>query len=323
MASSARAHDLEDSTYQRLSEIFTRLDSDYEDPTVLLARVSRRERELSDQAALHPPRTSAAPWSRQQQRRDNIEESSGSLAYNPGMTFEPDGGHYSDVRPLLGEESDSSGNEDEAPCDGFSRIPQSHNGHGRADDRLYVSGSLSSSSQVRRGGGSEDEGGGDGGGEGGGGHSWRSQLEEDGVMQGMVLSNFEKWRMGILPDHLYMTGHLERKGEELEDMSVKVCARPVVVPDNPFDPNSQMPLRRPPPEPRVHQRASSSSQGQPSCILLGCSSFIAPPPPLHHVVSECLCWEASQILDLAITVLLGYCTKCAVHSNHTSCRNSI
>lgn len=258
--------ELEESTYQRLSEIFARLDSDYEDPTLLLERVSQRQHEEVGQVA---PRTGDPGEGRSSNlQSQDLEASSGSLAYNGaiervtnGTAGGGDGSRYSDVSPLLYEESDSS-EEEEARATG-ARIPQTWAGrasNGRSDDRLYVAGSLTN---LRLGKGGHDGGSKEGG---GGGELRRPQgkteLEKQGIFQGMVLNDFEKWRLGILPDHLYMTGQLERRGEELEDLSVEVCVQPVVVPETPFDPNSQVPLRKPPPEPRISPRSRPSSQGQ-------------------------------------------------------------
>ena len=207
--------ELEESTYQRLSEIFTRLDSDYEDPTLLLERVSRRQHEEGSSHSV-PARAGDPGDGRSSylQSRD-LETSDGSLAYYSGIeraTSETDGGadgsHYSNVNPLLCDESDSS-DEDEAQGTG-ARIPQTWAGrasNGRSDERLYVTGSLTRLGKRGHDGRSKEGG--------GGGDRLRrprgkSELEKQGIFQGMVLNNFEKRRLSVLPDHLYMTGQLER-----------------------------------------------------------------------------------------------------------------
>ena len=47
-------------------------------------------------------------------------------------------------------------------------------------------------------------------------------LQEQGIYQGLVMTNAEKQRLGILPESIYMTANLEQWGEELEHLSIRV-----------------------------------------------------------------------------------------------------
>ena len=47
-------------------------------------------------------------------------------------------------------------------------------------------------------------------------------LQEQGIYQGLVMTDREKQRLGILPESIYMTANLEQFGEELEHMSIRV-----------------------------------------------------------------------------------------------------
>ena len=65
-----------------------------------------------------------------------------------------------------------------------------------------------------------------------------SEIEQQGIFQGLVVDEQERERMGILPVAVYMTQTLEKFGSQLEDLSVRVTRETEIVPTSPFDFNA-------------------------------------------------------------------------------------
>ena len=221
----------DDPSYQRLPreiQASTRDDDDYEDPTELLD--SSQQKELSRSATAGPPSQLPPPLPPQE---DVIGRSShdsdinevllcnGSTApYQPlsSVHFKASN-RNSPIPPSTGvieedfESDTSSGEEEPGVSRKFTQVRQStkSTSDGTEDDeKLYLVGDLVENAApfsfksgiiLNR----TDSGG---------------SLEEQGIYQGLVMTDAEKQRLGILPESIYMTANLEQWGEELEHMSV-------------------------------------------------------------------------------------------------------
>ena len=52
------------------------------------------------------------------------------------------------------------------------------------------------------------------------------EIQNEGIYQGLKMTNEEKQRIGILPESMYMTLNLENWAEELENMSLRIQEAP-------------------------------------------------------------------------------------------------
>ena len=221
----------DDPSYQRLPreiQASTRDDDDYEDPTELLD--SSQQKELSRSTTSGPPSQSPPPLPPQE---DVIGRSSHDSDINEALLCNGSTAPYqplssvhfkasnrnSPIPPSTGEikedfESDtSSGEEEPGVSRKFTQVRQStkSTSDGTEDDeKLYLVGDLVENAApfsfksgiiLNR----TDSGG---------------SLEEQGIYQGLVMTDAEKQRLGILPESIYMTANLEQWGDELEHMSV-------------------------------------------------------------------------------------------------------
>ena len=227
----------DDPSYQRLPreiQASTRDDDDYEDPTELLD--SSQERKLPLSASAGPPPRSPPPLLPPVAEEDDIGKSlrdsevneallcNGSTPpYQPlsSVHFKAGNSQSSPVPPSTGvieedfESDTSSGEEEPGVSRKFTQVRQStkSTSDGTEDDeKLYLVGDLVENAApfsfksgiiLNR----TDSGG---------------SLEEQGIYQGLVMTDAEKQRLGILPESIYMTANLEQWGEELEHMSVRL-----------------------------------------------------------------------------------------------------
>ena len=228
----------DDPSYQRLPheiQASTRDDDDYEDPSELLDSSQRREVHCS--ASTGPPPRSPPPLLPPVAEEDDIGRSLRNSDINEALVcngatapyqlqssvhFKASDNRSLPIPPSTGAieedfESDTSSGE-EAP--GVSRkltqirqSTKSTTSDGTEDDdKLYLVGDLienaaplsfKSGITLNR----TDSSG---------------SLEEQGIYQGLVMTDAEKQRLGILPESIYMTANLEQWGEELEHMSVRL-----------------------------------------------------------------------------------------------------
>ena len=65
-----------------------------------------------------------------------------------------------------------------------------------------------------------------------------SEFAEEGIYQGLVMTNREKEELGILPQAIYMTTKLMEKGALIESLSLSTAASAVLVPEMPLPPES-------------------------------------------------------------------------------------
>lgn len=87
-----------------------------------------------------------------------------------------------------------------------------------------------------------------------------SEFADEGIYQGLVMTDKQKRHLGILPESLYMTVNLMEKGDLIESMSLSIPATAVEVPEVPLPPDSPSIFGKP----------------EPSC--LDTTPRIAPPP---------------------------------------------
>ena len=228
----------DDPSYQRLPneiQASTRDDDDYEDPSELLDSSQRREVPCPSSAG--PPPRSPPPLLPPVAEEDDISRSLRNSDINEALVcngaaapyqllssvhFKASNNRSLPISPSTGAieedfESDTSSGE-EAP--GVSRkltqirqSTKSTTSDGTEDDeKLYLVGDLienaaplsfKSGIALNR----TDSSG---------------SLEEQGIYQGLVMTDAEKQRLGILPESIYMTANLEQWGEELEHLSVRL-----------------------------------------------------------------------------------------------------
>ena len=132
---------------------------------------------------------------------------------------------YSDVEfteesqpntPLLPTESANSSSEEEEEGEegrGVQRrrtVRQSFERKEEKDEKIYVTGNLVPSRpmlsfKTRQ--------------------SSREEIEEEGIYQGLVITDEQKQQLGILPESIYMTATLETWSDELENMSMEMHRR--------------------------------------------------------------------------------------------------
>ena len=223
----------DDPDYQRLSEIQTswKYEGDYEDPTPLLEKheppTCPPPKRI--QPAARTPSGRPVPPARKPKNAKNDKQPRKKGRDFPGENLEAAEALYESIdhlqdhleekggakQPLIAPsedsdedfESDSSG---EVPVKTKTptQIRQSWAGTGPGDKKLYVTGSLVHNRAPL----SFKSGSGRG-------------LEEQGIYQGLVMTNTEKKRLGIMPESIYMTANLEQWAYELEHMSLKIAER--------------------------------------------------------------------------------------------------
>ena len=209
----------------------TRDDDDYEDPTELLD--SSQERKLPLSASAGPPPRSPPPLLPPVAEEGDTGKSLGDsdinepLPYNGSaplfqlLSRKAGNSQSSPSPPSTGvieedfESDTSSGEEEPGVSRKFTQVRQStkSTSDGTEDDeKLYLVGDLVENAApfsfksgiiLNR----TDSGG---------------SLEEQGIYQGLVMTDAEKQRLGILPESIYMTANLEQWGDELEHMSVRL-----------------------------------------------------------------------------------------------------
>ena len=225
----------DDPSYQRLSEIQTSLkyEGDYEDPTPLLdkheqptaiacpppKRIHPAARTASGRPvppARKPKNAKNDPQTRkgrdfpdddlEARREEELYETIDHLQDEKGPLIQPTEDSDEDL------ESDSSGEVPVRPKRP-AQIRQSWVGTVQGENKLYVTGSLVHNRAPL---------------------SFKSHtlqenpssgiLEEQGIYQGLVMTNSEKQRLGIMPESIYMTANLEQWAYELEHMTLKMAA---------------------------------------------------------------------------------------------------
>lgn len=105
-------------------------------------------------------------------------------------------------------------------------IPPMDRGHPGADDKLYITGTLENCPSV----------------------FFKTatipvsneDFEDEGIYQGLVMTDRQKLNLGILPESIYMTNNLIRKGALIESLSLSptIPAVAVEVPEVPLHPSS-------------------------------------------------------------------------------------
>ena len=214
----------DDPSYQRLPreiQTSTRDDDDYEDPTELLD--SSQERKLPLSASAGPPPRSTPPLLPPVAEED-LNDSllcNGSAPPYQLLSRKAGNSQSSPIPPSTGiieedfESDTSSGEEEPGVSRKFTQVRQStkSTSDGTEDDeKLYLVGDLVENAAP---------------------FSFKSgiilnrtdssgSLEEQGIYQGLVMTDAEKQRLGILPESIYMTANLEQWGDELEHMSVRL-----------------------------------------------------------------------------------------------------
>ncbi len=256
----------DDPSYQRLSDIQIDLSSShgYEDPTPLLQNVPQRPSQR--RAPVKPPRGSKP----RRPADEDIEEALLALnGHGEGAVQPPHSTSQSSQGvPVIGgeggsgeveliEEWNSEGSsEDESPVTSKGTVVRQMfpaggvvNGRGTptakgVEDKLYVSGTLvdhraplSFKSRLQRTDSSE-------------------VLQEQGIYQGLVMTDSEKRRLGILPESIYMTTNLEQWASQLEDMALKYPPRLLSTAST-----SSLPQRSPPPIPSASRRQRPKLSG--------------------------------------------------------------
>ena len=224
----------DDPSYQRLPreiQASTRDDDDYEDPTELLD--SSQERKLPLSASVGPPPRSPPPLLPPVAEEGDIGKSLGDSDINEALpcngsappfqllSRKAGNSQSSPIPPSTGvieedfESDTSSGEEGPSVSRKFTQVRQSTKSTSdniEDDEKLYLVGDLVENAAP---------------------FSFKSgiilnrtdssgSLEEQGIYQGLVMTDAEKQRLGILPESIYMTANLEQWGDELEHMSVRL-----------------------------------------------------------------------------------------------------
>lgn len=100
----------------------------------------------------------------------------------------------------------------------MERSPVSKQG----DEKLFLTGNLMGSQK-----------------DGTGSSTKNNQFTEEGIYQGLVMTDKQKKNIGILPESIYMTNNLIEKRDLIESLSLdSIPATAVEVPEVPFPPNS-------------------------------------------------------------------------------------
>lgn len=130
------------------------------------------------------------------------------------------------------------------------------------DDKLFLTGNLANCSNIRAGLPSNDTS-----------SPVNNEFADEGIYQGLVMTDKQKRNLGILPESLYMTTNLLEKGALIESMSLSIPAVAVEVPEVPLPPNSPSIFtkdtlvvadtipRAPPPKPPRREKGWSRLQG--------------------------------------------------------------
>ena len=117
--------------------------------------------------------------------------------------------------------SDSEGEASAVIRQTGSRVRIGQKNQNEGDDKLYVKGSLNCT-QSNLPDSKTDE-----------------QFADEGIYQGLVMTNKEKEELGILPEAIYMTTKLIENSELIESLSLSTAAASAVqVPEMPLPPNS-------------------------------------------------------------------------------------
>ena len=213
--------DFDDPTYMTSAD-FSRSDGSYDPPSKFLDRVPTvKERALANGQPDAQDETPAA----EKEGTGSPDAEIAEVATEDIQLSVTETGDYSDVEftsesqpntPLLPAGSAYSSSEEEREGEegrGVLRrrtVRQSFERKEEKDDKIYVSGDLVPnrpmlSFKTRQ--------------------SSREEIEEEGIYQGLVITDEQKQQLGILPESIYMTAMLETWSDELEHMSMEMHRR--------------------------------------------------------------------------------------------------
>ena len=196
MAASAKVFD--DPQYSRVESG----DDTYDSPSPFLDRVPQRPVDAG-------------------QQQQTVEES-GDYSTVDDFLDDEENEHHDDYSDGEGSFSDSEVGEEEEQGEGgearprknrFSRVRQSWSENMERSNRIYVRGDiiplqpmLSFKSRARA--------------------RSREELEQDGIYQGLRITNEQRQQIGIMPESIYMTVALEKSREVLDNMSMEIGQQP-------------------------------------------------------------------------------------------------
>ena len=238
----------DDPDYELLSEI--RTSDGYDDPSALLEKINMPQGE----GLPYTTRPTGLDEKTRSFRNEDIDEAlSGGVGtlVVPCSSLSTSSETNSSERaqneaPLIQEETDSDSSEEIPITERPTLIRQSWTGRQQEmekDEKLYVLGTLvenraplSFKSRVAR-------------------LNSAGSIEDQGIYQGLVMTDSERRRLGIMPESIYMTAALEQWADELEHMTLKLHTGGV--PEPPRQPSS----------------AFSTPTGRCALIRIPCSSF--------------------------------------------------